>query len=359
MKNSTFKTVVTVFGFIAILFTLMPFVALDYWWIRMFDFPHLQLTFLTALALLIYFVKFDFKNWRDYFFATLLISCFIFQFSKIFPYTAFAKYEILETVDDKVTISLFTSNVLQKNVEYEVLNNTCKQTNADVLLFTETNEAWKTHITKGLSPSYKGQVEVPKDNTYGMLLYSKFELFDTHVKYLVSDSVPSIHTKLKLTEKDTVQIYAIHPTPPMPQENPSSADRDAEMMMIAQMALKSKYPVIVIGDFNDVAWSQTSKLFQNVSRLLDVRKGRGLYNTYDANSYIMRWPLDHIFLSNEFRLDEVRRCQDVHSDHFPLYTKFSFEPELKDQQTRPYPTDEQLKRAQDQIDNFYDNLKNK
>lgn len=359
MKNSIFKSIVTVFGFVAILFTLMPFIAVDYWWIRMFDFPHLQLTFLTAIAILTYFFKFNFKSWRDYFFVSILISCFIFQFSKIFPYTAFAQFEVLETTNDSLTISLFTANVLQKNKEYNSVISTLKKNDADVILITEADKIWQKHISKDIDPSYTGKVEVPKDNTYGMLLYSKYELIDTHVKYLVSDSVPSIHTKLKLTSNDTIQIYAIHPTPPMPQENPSSADRDAEMMMIAQLALKSKYPVIVIGDFNDVAWSNTSQLFQSVSRLLDVRKGRGLYNTYDANNILLRWPLDHIFNSNEFRLDKVKVCEDVHSDHFPLYTKFSFEPELKDEQTRPHPTKEELKRAKDQIDDFYDNAKNK
>ncbi len=192
-----------------------------------------------------------------------------------------------------------------------------------------------------------------------MLLYSKLELFDTQVKYLVSDSIPSIHAKVKLRSKDTIQLYAIHPTPPMPQENPSSSDRDTEMMFIAKMALESEYPVIVIGDFNDVAWSQTSILFQKVSRLLDVRKGRGLYNTFDANSKIMRWPLDHIFIGSEFRLKKVEKCEDIESDHYPLYTELTFEPNGKNLQLKPYPNKNQLKRAQDQIDAFEKQRKEK
>lgn len=336
----------------------MPYVTLDYWWIRMFDFPHLQLTFLTSLAVLVYFIKFDFKSWKDYLFVGVMTFCFLFQFSKIYPYTAFSDYEVLNSKNEDFNLSLFTSNVLQKNTNHDSLISQIKKFKADILLFTETDKIWQNKIRGVIESTYDNKVEVPKDNTYGMLMYSKYELLDTQVKYLVSDSIPSIHAKLRLPSNDIIQIYAIHPTPPMPQENPMSTDRDAEMMMIAIMALESEYPVIVVGDFNDVAWSETSKLFQNVSRLLDVRKGRGLFNTYNADSFLLRWPLDHIFISSDFKLKHIERCDDIGSDHFPLLTNLTYEPKDKSIQQRPEPTDDELKRAQDQIDNFIE-TKNK
>ncbi len=330
----------------------MPFVALDFWWIRVFDYPHLQLTFLTLAAFLIYFIKFDIRYYVDYIFVGVLGLCLIFQVSKIYPYTEFADYEVLNSSEDSTAFSLYTCNVLQHNKEYHFLNEQISEFNPDIMLFTETNKTWIKHIKDSLSSDYTYSVDVPWNNSYGMMLLSKFELFDTEIKYLVSDSIPSIHTKIKLNTKDTLQIYAIHPTPPMPQENAMSSDRDTEMMMIAKMALDSKYPVIVVGDFNDVAWSETSILFQNVSRLLDVRKGRGLYNTFSADSYIMRWPLDHIFISSHFRLKSVRKCKDVGSDHYPLFTELSYEPEKKNLQLQAYPSDEDLKNAENQIKTF-------
>lgn len=332
------------------LLTLIPFVAVDYWWIRMFDFPHLQLTFLTLIAILVYFIRFDFKNYRDYLFIGVLTACFIFQFIKIFPYTSFAKFEVLEaTKASKASIKLFTANVLQDNENSEKLFAEVKKYNADLLLLTEVNKSWQQNIITSLPVGYKYKVEYPLNNTYGMVLYSKLPLIDPEIKFLVNDSIPSIHTKVELRSKDLVQIFAIHPTPPMPQENPKSTDRDSEMMQIAFLSRKSKLPVVVLGDFNDVAWSESSKLFQRVSELIDIRKGRGLFNTYNANSFLLRWPLDHVFISEEFRYIDAERVDDIDSDHFPIYAHLSFEPGNGEAQKAKAPSDSDLKAAKNQI----------
>ena len=50
----------------------------------------------------------------------------------------------------------------------------------------------------------------------------------------------------------------------------------------------------------------------------DPRVGRGLYPSFDANSRILRWPLDHVFVTPGFNFVQVRRLRDVGSDHFPM-----------------------------------------
>jgi len=357
MPKSRLKKLFQVFGIVAILFTVIPIIELDFWWIRMFDFPHIQLTLLTLAAFLLYFIKFDVKKISDYVFVFALSACLIYQFSKIYPYTVLSDYEVFNAENNKNTLSVYTCNVYQDNNKFDLIRGQIAKYNADIILLTETNEKWLGEIKKGIYQDYTYRYEVPKENTYGMALYSKLPLINPNVSYLVSDSVPSIHSKILLKSNDTIQLHAIHPTPPMPNHNTMSTDRDTHLMMIAKMALDSKYPVITVGDFNDVAWSETSKLFQEISRLLDVRKGRGFYNTYNAKNILMRWPLDHIFISSEFRLQTVEKCDYVGSDHFPLYTAFSFEPELKHEQTRPAPSAEDLKNAEDQIKSFKDNDK--
>ncbi|OBX27103.1 endonuclease/exonuclease/phosphatase (EEP) superfamily protein YafD [Gelidibacter algens] len=345
------KKILFGFGIIAIIFTLIPLIPTDYWWIRMFDFPHIQLTTLTFIAIVVYCIKFDFKNIKDYAFILMLIACFIYQFYKIVPYTPFHEKEVMAaTVTNTIPkIKLLTANVLQKNENNDHLIDLIKELDADIMVFTEANKRWKDAIVQNLTSDYKYKLELPLENTYGILMYSKLELINPEVKFLVTDSIPSIHSKVRLPSGDVIQLYAIHPTPPMPQENPLSTDRDAELMMTSALARESEVPVIVIGDFNDIPWSSTSKLFQATSELLDIRVGRGFFSTFNAQKYLFRWPLDHVYVSPEFRLLHMKSCESIDSDHFPYYVELTFEPDGAKEQLPEPATKDQLEKAQKQL----------
>lgn len=339
------------FGVLAILLTLFPFVPIEHWSVRMFDFPQLQLTLLTLLAFAAYWIKFRFSNWRDYTFAGILLVCVLIQGYRLLPFTAFAPLELLNASEQSSnSIKLYNANVLQKNDRYEDLYSDISAHDPDIVLLLETNAEWQGEMDERLSEKYPHSIKQPLDNTYGMLLYSKRVLLDAGVQFMVEDTIPSIHAKVLSRSNDTIQLIAIHPTPPIVMHAKHSFDRDAEMMMAARKAYDSNFPVIVLGDFNDVSWSGTNELFKKVSKLLDPRKGRGLFNTFNAKNWIFRWPLDHIFCSAEFRLLDIKRGSKFGSDHYPFYLELSLEPEKADEQKPKPPTEEELKRAFDQLE---------
>lgn len=350
------KSFLQVFGVIAVVMTLVPLIAADFWWIRIFDYLHIQLTLLTLTAIAAYFLRFEIRKMEDYIFMGVLVTCFVFQMSKIYHYFPLDNYEVgMATVagEEENEIKFYSANVLQKNIKSELLIKEIAEVDPDIILLTETNERWKNEISSAIS-GYPYKVEEPLDNTYGILLYSKFKLIDPQLKYLVDKEIPSIHSKIELESGKIIQLYAIHPTPPMPQHNPSSTERDAEMMIVAKLTKNSPLPVIVAGDFNDVPWSGTSEMFKEVAGVLDTRIGRGFYNSFNAKSFLMRWPLDHYFVTEEFRVKDLKLGDEIASDHFPLLITLSLEPEVASKQ-KPKPVEaKELKKANEQIEQAKD-----
>lgn len=63
----------------------------------------------------------------------------------------------------------------------------------------------------------------------------------------------------------------------------------------------------------------------------------------------MRWPLDHLFTSQEFRVKKLERTGHIKSDHFPVYSELTYEPQGASLQLPQEPTDSEIKSAKSQL----------
>ncbi|WBL21193.1 endonuclease/exonuclease/phosphatase family protein [Zunongwangia sp. HRR-M8] len=305
----------------------------DQWWIRGFDFPRIQISFclLVILSLCVYYYDYS-KTWH-YVGSGLLVLSLVHQFFKIYPYTYLSKRQVVKFKgkEKNDTISILVSNVLTTNKHPEKLISLVKERDPDILLTLESDKRWEKALEE-IEDRYKYTVKVPLDNLYGMHLYSKLELVDTDVHYLVQDDIPSIHGFVKLRNGEYVKIHCLHPMPPSPTESYTSTNRDAEILMLGRDITPEDRKVLVFGDLNDVAWSRTTKLFQEMSGLMDPRIGRGFFNTFHTGYPLLRWPLDHVFHSKDFTLIDIAREKNIGSDHFPMYIKLHYEPRAENVQ---------------------------
>lgn len=332
----------TVFGILAVIAlsaTLIPFIPSKQWYVRIFDYPRLQSFCIAVLALLWYAIFYFKRGRRSFIFVAMFVAVIIIQGYKAWPYTPLGKKQVLWTrgsTDDTTHISLLICNVYQPNKKYAKVIEKVNQYNPDIFITTESDMIWQNALAS-LHEKYPYRVAIPQSNTYGMHLYSRLPLAETTVRYTVEKDLPSIRTKVMLSSGIQITLFIVHPRPPVPGEASDSKERDAELILTAREAKKETGAVIVAGDFNDVAWSETTELFQEVSGFLDPRRGRGFYNTFHANIPVFRWPLDHIFHSNHFKLSKIERAGKVNSDHFPMFVELSYEPEQKSQQPEVKP----------------------
>ncbi|MEO5569589.1 MAG: endonuclease/exonuclease/phosphatase family protein [Bacteroidia bacterium] len=323
----------------------------EYWWIRIFDYPKLQMIVFMGIALLLYLVATRGGALGAKIYPVLLSVTIIYQLIKIQPYTYFSKLEVLpaEKNDSLNYFSIVHCNVLMTNRDSEKCLREITKYHPDLILAVETDTWWQNAL-KPLEKEYPYIAFLPLENTYGMLVYSKLKMENADFRYLVENDIPSLNPVITLRSGVKVNCYFIHPKPPAPAEAPSSINRDAELVIVAKSARNSTMPVIAAGDLNDVGWSRTSELFQKISGLLDPRIGRGLFATFNANNKFFRWPLDHIFLSKAFRVVNIQMLDDTGSDHFPIYVKLSYEPETAYEQKNINPDKKDLKDAQKKLD---------
>lgn len=313
--------------------TLLPLLPSEVWWVRALDFPRLQLSILLLVLILLELLILDLRRPTVIGMFTAAILCLLFQAWWILPYTGLFPEEVktAEKKDPRETIRIMTANVLTTNRNAEGLLEMVDAYLPDVLVTLESDDWWQERLDT-LQAEYPYTVKCPRDNLYGMHVYSRFVIRNSQIEHLVEKHIPSIHALVVLPSGAEVRMHFLHPAPPAPQHKKDSSERDAELIIVAKSVALTPIPTIVTGDLNDVAWSSTTRLFRKISGLLDPRVGRGMFNTFHAGYWFMRWPLDHLFHSDHFTLGEISRLPAFGSDHFPLLAELVLEPESRDRQ---------------------------
>ena len=339
-----------VVGSLMIAATLLPFSRSEAWWVRLFDFPRVQIAALSAAVLAAYLLLGYGGSTLETVFLVALAACLLYQLYATYPYTPLCPKQVQTSAQPEggAGIRLLFGNVFMENREAGRLKRIIREHDPDVVLLVETDDWWAGQLSE-LKETHPHAVLRPQDNTYGMVLFSRLELLGPEVKFLIQDDVPSIHALVRLPSGPPVELHCLHPRPPFPTEDERSTERDAELIVVGKAVKDSDAPVIVMGDLNDVAWSRTNYLFQKISGLLDPRIGRGFYNTFHARYPLVRFPLDHFFHSKQFRLLDFKVLPYFGSDHFPVYISLSYEPDAERQHAEPRADADERREADEKV----------
>ena len=298
-----------------IIFSFLPLWWTDRWWVRMWDFPRLQV----AGALVIIFVGawfVDLGRWRWPLMGgvTAALGWQVSHFVAYFPPYP-KQVEGTDNCPPGRQFSLLNANVLEPNRQYGKLLHLVERRRPDVLLLLEPGPEWAKAIAP-LYQRYHYRLSEPLPNTYGLILLSRLPM-QGRIEHLLQRGIPSANVRLHLPSGEEVALHAVHPEPPAPGDD--SGERDAELVMVGRTVRDEGRAAIVMGDLNDVGWSRTSRLFRKVAGMNDPRVGRGLYPTFNANYPLLRWPLDHLFVSPHFELMQIDLLPDIGSDHLPIF----------------------------------------
>lgn len=131
------------FATLSLIATLASLIRWDDWWIRIFDFPRIQIFVVNLISIVLFLsleISFNFLNAS---FLILLLLALVYQGKKIYPYTPLAKKQVAKLVRSQngEPICVLVSNVYTPNQNSKALIKLIDTHNPDLVL-TLKSDLW-------------------------------------------------------------------------------------------------------------------------------------------------------------------------------------------------------------------------
>lgn len=303
--------------------TILPSIDTATWWVRYLDFPRLEFA---IGMLLVGIVLLLLGPGRLGLLALLgLAACAAYDCSVLFAYSELpdVRQSAAASCPAGNRLRLLEVNVEMTNHDAADLLAIVREAKPDVAWFQEVDDWWADQLAP-LAADLPNVVKQPQPNYFGVELMSRLRLLDPQVKQLTSSANPSVFTGVELPSGQAIRLYAIHPRPP--QIDQSTRERAGQLMATALAARADNAPHVVAGDMNSVPWEDVIHRAERVGRFLDPRIGRGLFITWNAKRWVLRWPLDQILPGQDFTLLSLRVLPPFGSDHRPYLAELCYDP---------------------------------
>ncbi|HVL21967.1 MAG TPA: endonuclease/exonuclease/phosphatase family protein [Amaricoccus sp.] len=312
--------------------TLLPLSGSHAWWVRMWDFPRVQIAVGLALAAGLALVLPGPLRWGV---VAAAVGCLGYQLWRILPFTPMVRKEV-EFAPGQASgdVTLLAANVLMENEKHDRVRAMVERVDPDVLLLMETDARWLEAMEPILA-RYPTILRAPRDDCYGMAFATRLEAASARFARLTEEETPSLLAELRTRDGAAFHFVGLHPQPPVPGVD--TEERDAQILFAARFARKDDMPLVVMGDFNDAAWSDTARRFKRYGRYVDPRVGRGIYASFDANHFLIRCAIDQLYVTDDVAVAEFGLGPHVGSDHFPVIARIRVDRELAARLNRPTP----------------------
>lgn len=215
-------------------------------------------------------------------------------------------------------LRLVAINVDTANERSDLVLNYLRAADADVVLLMEVNERWMRAL-EPLTITHSKVIAEPREDNFGIALFSRRPLTNGTVVEFGSAGVPSITANVSVGEQE-VLLLGTHPLPPGTSEY--ARLRNEQLREIAAAVRDRREPVVLFGDLNVTPWSPYFRELLRGSRLRNTSQGRGLFASWPAKLPPARIPLDHCLVSASVQVVDKHLGPQVGGDHLPVLVEF-------------------------------------
>ncbi len=291
--------------------TLAPHLARLHWALDLLSSFRFQYLLLSS----VFFLLFVLARHRVY--ACLALTCAAINAVFVWPVLFF---DAGQTTHATQRLKLFHANVYSANDQYPELIRQVLKENPDVLVLQEVNARW-INALKPLKTHYPHHIELPRNDNFGMAIYSHRPFISQGIDDGSDFDVPSIEFEIDVAGQ-VVRIITAHPPPPV---NRFYLDiGQSQFARIAAAVQDSDVPNIVIGDLNTTVWSAEYPILTTGTGLVNASSGHGYIPTWPTHLLPLMIPIDHCLMSKEFTVLDIRTGETFGSDHWPLIVELGF-----------------------------------
>ncbi|MEO0796059.1 MAG: endonuclease/exonuclease/phosphatase family protein [Verrucomicrobiota bacterium] len=292
------------FGYLGILASLMGFLSQLHWFLALAS--HFRIQYALGLAIL-GLLLLIFRRWVN---AAIILVFAVINGFLLVPLFVGGSFE---STHDGPILRVMAYNVNTSQGKPQEAKQVIESFDPDVLVLAEVSARWLGEL-KPLLEKYPYSRAVPRDDNFGIGLYSKFPLEEIAVEYLAAASVPTIMADVEWAG-DKVRVIATHPLPPIGGQY--SWNRNQQILELSSMVPQSG-PTLVVGDLNITRWDANFAPLLKHPRLNDSSVGQGWQPTWPAGVWPLMIPIDHAFYSDELVLVNREVGPAGGSDHLPV-----------------------------------------
>ncbi|MFK7933985.1 MAG: endonuclease/exonuclease/phosphatase family protein [Saprospiraceae bacterium] len=225
-------------------------------------------------------------------------------------------------VTDQPIFNIAHFNLANSDSEPEVTFNTMLESQADLISVQEVTPLWDSMLHVNLVEQYPYFYRLVDIGLYGMAVYSKqpFLKLDTFHYQNIPNIIGQIASKLP--EAKPVHFIISHTMPAFSSD--TYAHLQKHLKLVAKKCARIKEPLVTLGQYNAITWSNVIQNFREQSQLSDSRE---LIRT-QSNGGVLPFfdvPEDYIFYSADyFNCLTFETLSSENASHIGIKTTLQF-----------------------------------
>lgn len=220
----------------------------------------------------------------------------------------------LPQANTEAKIRIAHVNLSNITFDFEVIEQELSRENVDLVSFQELTPDWGMILKEQFIERYPYALSEVRIDPYGMAIYSKTPFVATDIFQCTGK--PNLCITVE-KDKEKFEIISSYLTPALDQKSIETATMQLDA--ITNKIKTTITPVVALGEYNMVYWTNEIRAFRTECKLTNSRRGLSQGN--------LRVPYDHIFFSQGLECTSFKEMKDSTQNYIGIVGTYQIKKE--------------------------------